>query len=862
MAMTGTRFLFRTFTLRHLLQNKLRNGLTIIGITLGVAILLAIQLANHTALEKFKQSVELVSGKANLEVVPTAAPTMKESIAVNIQWLWSEQDHSEQGQWVPIIEQTALPGNGERLLIHVLGVDMLSDFQFRPFEFLSGSEPTDPLSIFNQNRIYISQPLAKHLKITVNEKTTLLIDDTVKEVTVAGILKSTGLSQAYSGNLILMDIGNAQSVYGLEGKINRLDLSVPKDKLETIQARLADQLPSSITVQQPKQRGQQIEKMLKAFQLNLMALSFIALLVAMFLIYNTMSISVLRRRHDIGTLRALGVFKRQILALFGLEVLFHGVLGSLLGLGLGIFLAHKAVSGISSTVEILYTGMPVTGIELNTALLWQAFIVGVGLTLVAAIPPVLEAISVQPAEVTRRGSTDTQIATMARWLPLGSLLLWGIAFWAAQQPPVEGFPVFGHLASLFTVLGVALLMPKLLQIILSLLKPLLSLCFKAEGTIAVASLRGALGRTSVAVASLMVAIAMTISLAVMIGSFRETVQLWVHQTIQADLWIEPLWRTVSSNRRLSPDLAEKIKQVSGVELVDQFYEFPVVYNGQPANLATGNFKVLQKRGNLKFLSGEPTQTVIERTLNNNGMLVTEAFAYKHQLKEKDKITLNTPAGEKTFSIEGIYYDYASEHGYMIIDRTLYQQYYNDNSVTGIAVFLEEGIDATAKQQEIMQLTHHTGLINIVTRQGLREEVMRIFEETFSITYALHIISITVAILGIMNALFAMVLESKREFGILKYIGASAKQIQKIVLVEAGLLGLLGNITGVLVGLLLSVLLIYVINKQSFGWTILFTIPWDFIGQTIALIMFAALISGILPARFASKTLAPNVLREE
>lgn len=855
--MSGTLFLFKKFILRHLWKNKLRTTLTFVGIALGVAILLAIQLANHTSLVKFKQSIDLVSGKANLEIVPTAAPSMRESITQNLSWVWTEDV-----QWTPFLEQTAIPGNGERLLIHVLGVDMLSDYPFRPFQFTENGKPDNTLDIFNKHQIYISQPLAQQLNVSMNSTTTLLINNTPRQFTIAGILKEKGLSQAYNGYLVLMDISNAQLIYNMAGKLNRLDFIVPKDKLTHIQQKLSSQIPVGTTIQRPKRRGQQVEKMLKAFQLNLMALSFIALLVAMFLIYNTMSISIIRRRQEIGTLRTLGVFKHQLLLLFGAEVLFQGIVGSLLGIGLGILLAQKAVEGVSSTVEVLYTGMPITGIELDPVLLLQVFVIGVSLTFIASLPPIIEAITVVPAEATRRGSIEPKITALSSTLPIISLGLFGLAFWAAQQPPVEGFPIFGHLASLLTVLGVALIMPKLLQILLKLIKPLLNYFFNAEGTIAVASLQGAIGRTSVAVASLMIAIAMTISLAVMIGSFRETVQLWVKQTIQADLWIEPLWRTVSSNRRLSPNLAKQIKQLEGIQLVDEFYEFPVIFDEQPANLATGNFKVLQQRGNLKFLSGESTATVINRALKTNGMLITETFAYKHNLTQGDSITIDTPIGKKSFTIEGVYYDYASEHGYMIIDRELYQDYYNDDSVTGIAVFLDKNIDADKKREEIIHLTDNGTLIKILTQQGLRQEVMRIFEETFSITYALHIISITVAILGILNALFALVLESKREFGILKYIGASTKQIYKIIIIEAGLLGFLGNITGLGVGLLLSVLLIYVINKQSFGWTIQFSIPWDFIVQTIILVMVTSILSGVIPARLASNILAPNVLREE
>ncbi len=855
--MAGFRFLLRNFTLRSLLRNRLRSALTVLGIMLGVAILLAINLANHTALERFRQSVDIVSGQTNLEILPTAAVAMDEVILADLHWIWDEG-----GTYAPVLVQTAVAAEGGRGIMQVLGVDMVSDYRHRPFQWADGGEPDDPLSIFNRNRLYTGYEFAKDRGLRVGSTLPLLINDRVHEFTVAGILAQGGLGAVYDGNLLLMDISTAQVVYDFRGRINRIDLIVPDDRLAEVKARLADTLPDGLTVQSPERRGQQVAKMLRAFQLNLMALSFIALLVAMFLIYNTMSISVIRRRPEIGTLRALGTPRRRIMALFLLEALVQGVVGSLLGVGLGILLAFQAVEGVSATVETLYTGMPVTGVDVSAAVVLRAFFIGVGLTLLAALPPVFEAASVHPAEATRRAQFESRILQVSGKLPLVSIILWALAFWASGQPPVEGFPVFGHAASLLTVLGFALVMPLVLMALFRVLRPVMRFFFGAEGALSVENLKGSLGRTSVAVASLMVAIAMTVSLAVMIGSFRETVKVWVQQSITADIWIEPLWRKLNTSRRLSPEISGRLAQIEGVAFVDDFLEFPIEYGGDPANLAVGDFDVFAQKGNLIFLDGEPTRQVIERAICSQGAIITEPFAYRHGIGKGDTVTLDTPRGEAELLVEGVYYDYASELGYIVIPWTVYHQYYEDHSLSGIALYLDEGADAAVVRREIVDALGGETRVSIMTRQGLREEVLRVFDETFAITYALHVISITVAILGIMNALFTLVLESRREFGILKYIGATAGQIRKMVLIEAGVLGLLGNFAGLAVGFLLSFLLIYVINRQSFGWTIQFAVPLDFLVQTFLLIMVTAILSGLFPARLAAKTVAPAVLREE
>ncbi len=850
-------FLTRAFIVRNLMQNKLRLLLTILGIMLGVAILLAINLANHTSLERFKQSLDLVAGQTNLEISPVAAYDMDETLLFTLPWVWEKQGH-----FTPVIVQTAVPADGSRHLIYVLGVDMLADFRYRPFEWETTGQPGDPLDILKRNRVYVGHSFAKQNQLKIGNTLNLLIHDRQQSFEVAGILAEKGLSAAYDGNFIMMDIATAQTVFHMPGRINRVDLIVPTEQRAQVQQRLKKELPPGLQVTVPERQGQQAEKMLKAFQLNLMALSFIALLVAMFLIYNTMSISIIRRRTDIGTLRALGTARWQIMALFLSEALVQGIAGSLLGCGFGVFLATQAIKGVSSTVEILYTGMAVSGVEISGPILLQAFLLGVGLTVLSALPPVLEAASVSPAEATRRGSFESKVQNLSAILPVISLILWGLAYWAAQQPSVDGFPIYGHTASLLTVLGVALVMPWFLKYTLRLLKRPMKGLFGAEGRLAVENLQGALARTSVAVASLMVAIAMTVSLAVMIGSFRTTVKAWVQQSIQADIWIEPLWRKLNAKRRINPEVSKKIRSIEGIAYVDNFLEFPIEYNGQPANIAVGEFDVFAKKGNLQFLDGEATRDVMNRALKEDAVIVTETFAYHHHLKKGDTVTLETPQGPLTRPIAGIYYDYASEHGYIVMPWTLYRQHYEGNLLSGIAIYLEKGVQPETVRAEISQrLDNQTGL-NIVTQQGLRQEVIRIFDQTFAITYALHVISITVALLGIMNALFALVLESRRDFGILKYLGATVQQIRRIVLIEAGLLGFLGNLAGLAVGFALSFLLINVINRQSFGWTIQFHWPLDFLVQTFALIMITAIISGLFPAHLAGKTLAPNALRDE
>ncbi len=855
--------LYHTFILRGLLQNRIRSGLTIIGIALGVAILLAINLANNTALERFRESLDLVSGKANLEIRSVSGQGFDEAHLRDLRWVWQAQ-----GKYTPLIEESAAwPASAlnqqDGFPVHILGVDMLADAAFRTAEPDVSQAPEHFLDIFNRRQVWVAQALAEKQRLQRGESFQLLINDRLERVEVAGVISPEGLGRAYSGNLILMDISTAQDLLGMQGRISRIDLIVPEATLTAALDKLQKDLPQSLIAQRPRRRGEQVQKMLSAFQYNLTALSFVALLVGMFLIYNAMSLSIIRRRSEIGTMRALGASRRQIFKLFLMEAATLGFIGTLIGIGLGLGLANASIDAVSSTVQTLYTGQPVSRLIINPVILLTVFLLGISLSILAALPPVLEAVSIAPAEATRRASYELKVARGSGKLALAGVLLLALAWIASLQPSLGNLPLFGYLAALLVVLGAALLMPLLTSFSLRLAEPLLQSLLGVEGKLADVSLQGALGRTAVAVASLMIGIAMMVSLAVMIGSFRETVVTWVHQTLKADLFIESASRTVSKQvGSIRPDVVGQVRAVPGVQAVDAFREIPIEYNDRPANLGAGDLDILMEHGNLLFLGNENPKTVFRRVQARPSAIISESFATHHRVSTGDTITLTTPKGLLKLPVAGVYYDYASELGYIILPKALYREYYQDDSLSSLAVYLRPGESTEAAQARIIRALPDDVQLTIRTNRELREEVLRIFDNTFAITYALHGIAIAVAILGVMNTLFALVIASRREFGILKYLGASQNQIRKMVLIQAGLLGVLGNLAGLGVGFLLSLLLIYVINKQSFGWTIQFSIPAEFLVKSFFLILFTAILSGILPARMATKTLAPEVLRAE
>lgn len=860
--------------LRSLWQNKLRTALTILGVALGVGILLAINLANDMTLANFRDSMDKVSGKSNLTIVPTQSDVLDERLLEGLRWVWLIPGDASSSRFAPMIEQTALWSGKTPLpmavgdspseeMVRILGMDMLSSVRDADRGMNLIAQTRSPLDILRSHHVFVGERLAKAHHLKPGGNFSLFLNDRTAAFTVAGILSETGLGNAYNGSLVLMDLSTAQEAFDMKGRLSKIDLVVPEDHLTAIQQKIQSQLTGGVSVERPSQRSAQVEKMIRSYQYNLTTLSFIALLVGVFLIYNTMSITIIRRRPEIGTLRAIGFSRGHIFSLFLVEALIIGILGTLLGIGFGAVLSKFAVKAVATTVATLYTGQILDIFSINPWVLLQAFAFGLLMTIFGALAPVWEATTVPPAEASRKASYESRIIQAAGKLSLLGLALAGLALLAALQSPIDGLPVFGFLSAFLTILGAALWMPLLLKFSLNALSPWLKRFFRIEGRLAGLMLQGALGRTAVAVASLMIGIAMMVSLAVMISSFRQTVITWVQQTLKADLWIEPVSRLGGKQTgRINLKSVDIIRNLPGVAAVDAFYEFPLNYHGNPTHLGIGDFSVLARHGNLLFMNQEKASDVLRRTLDHPSVIVTEAFSTRNHVQQGNSIQFQTPSGLKTFKVEAVYYDYSSDLGYIVMPRVWYRKFYKDERISNLAVYLKQGVNPEQLRDQIQKQLKGQSLLHIRSNRELREEVLRIFDRTFAITYALHFIAIAVALLSVMNALFAMVLEARREFGILKYLGAENRQIGKIVLVKAGLLGLFGNISGLSIGFLLSFLLIHVINKQSFGWTIRLEIPWIFLLQSFLLVMGTSILSGWIPARIASRTPSPQVIKSE
>jgi putative ABC transport system permease protein len=383
-----------------------------------------------------------------------------------------------------------------------------------------------------------------------------------------------------------------------------------------------------------------------------------------------------------------------------------------------------------------------------------------------------------------------------------------------------------------------------------------------EGKLASQYLRDSMARTVITIAALMTALSMLISISIMILSFRKTVDLWVEQSLNGDVFIFPGSYSITGYSALLPlEVSRDLPSLPGVKAVDSFRALEVEYQGLPALIAAVNGQVFLNMKVIRFTKGNP-QAILTQFAAGQSVLVTESFSLRHRVEAGDRIRLNTPRGKKEFLISGVFYDYSTDWGLVLMEKRLYQSLWNDETIHSAGIYLNEGVSLEAFKETVRERYSKPYRLFLVSHRELRNEILKIFDQTFAITYSLEFIAIIVAILGIINSLNALIIERQRDIGILRAVGGFRRQIEKTVLIEAGMIGFFSLILGLLCGFLLSILLIYVINRQSFGWTIQFSIPpWSLIESGLV-VMITSIGAGLIPARRAAKMRAVESLRME
>lgn len=843
---------------RYLRFHRWQSLLMVLGIALGVAVVVSIDLANASAGRAFELSTETVAGKTTHQV-----QSQRNGVAEELYRNMRKEQVVDLA--TPVIsEYVTSPQIGSQPL-QLLGIDPFSDSPFRSFLGQANTVNLPDLANLSgfftrPGAVLISKNIASQYKLNPGDEIDLIVGGYTRKVFIAGILVPVDtLSRRTLDGLILADISTAQEITGMIGLFSRIDLILPDDDPRAVQ-RLSSWLPSGYQLVSSTAQTSTIQQMTAAFKLNLSALSLLALVVGLFLIYNTMTFSVVQRRAFFGTLRCLGVTRQEIFLMVVGEAFLIGLLGGLFGIVLGLVLGRFTVSMVTQTVNDLYFATTVRDVGIDPLSLLKGGLLGVITSLVTAAFPALEAASVPPrAALLRSGLESKARSSVGTAGILGFLIgVLGIAlFFFPTRSLLVGFG-----GTLLVVFGFALLSSMSLVLLMRGFVPLTGRLFGFIGRMAPRNLVNALSRTAVAVAALMVSVAVTIGVSLMIDSFRTTVVTWLEQTLQSDVYVSvPGFNATHATAVIDSRVVDIVHSWSAIDRVDALRTISVGSQIGRVNLsATDNVQLGNER---IFLSLVGQREDIWKSMMSGAVLVSEPFANRLGLHQAGgSIWLDTLQGRKSFPVIGIYADYASSEGTVMMAMDVYRTIWQDTTITALGLHLKPGLDPDAVSAELQPHLQQIQQVLVRPNQALRKDVMEVFDRTFAITVALRLQATVVAFIGILNALLLLQFEKQREVGILRALGLTGRQLWQLVMVETGLMGFAAGLLALPTGYALAVILVYVINRRSFGWTLQLSVTPQIFLQALAVAVVAALVAGIIPAYKLSRMSAAEVIRNE
>lgn len=845
--------LFRWQLLRYLAQHPLLAALNVATVALGVALYLAIQVANQSANQAFAASVELVAGKAQLEV-RAPAENLPDDLFPKI----ARQPGIAAA--TPIVRGFVTLPQFPGEYLDLLGVDLFTNEPFRTFQLTDFRTEQFDLQewLRGPRTIALSEGFARQHRLHAGDQITIQHNGKTVRLTIAFLMRQHPGDLAPDSHFAAMDIGWAQELLGRSGTLNSISLRLTNSaNTQKVADELRKVVPADVTVTAPAQRGSEVDKMLAGFQLNLTAMSLVSLLVGMFLIYNTIEASVVRRRREIGILRSLGASRAEVRWLFLGEAAVLGAIGIGLGIVGGFFLARLLVGAVAETISSLYVLVSVQQILIAPWVWLSAIMLGFASVLGAAWLPAQAAAATNPVEALHHGQRIERSAHLSLHWILGGLCSLGAAIVLSLLALHTGPPWLGFGAAFFVLAGFSLVAPEMIACFSRALRR--SKLRRVEPRLAAENLGRALLRNSITIAALAAAVAMTVGVAVMVFSFRQTVGSWIEQTLVADLFIGPAANEIAGPTSFMPsDAIRYLEKNPAVTAVDTFRSVQLPFRDTTIEVAVISGS---NRRNLRFLDGSEDQ-ILPRFYREKSVLISESFARRFHLAAGEELHLPTPQGLVAFPILGVFYDYTNDRGLAFLSAKNFANLWHDDRVNSVAVYLRKAVSAPAVADAFRRRFSTRGEFSVYSNRALRRRIFEIFDQTFAVTYVLRTITVIVAVIGIFLGLTTLVAERSRELGVLRAIGASARQVQRFLLWESGMIGLLASVLGIASGLCLAVVLTGVINRAFFGWTIQLAFPWASLAWTPLWIIAAAVVAGSIPAWRAGRLNVAEAIRSE
>ncbi len=838
-------------TTRYLLRHRWQLALSVLGVALGVAVVVAIDLANDSAQRAFAHAAQTIAGRTTHQIVG-GPQGVDEQLYRRLRVELGVRDSA------PVIEAYGRLPQHEDMRVQLLGVDPFAEAPFRDYvgEGTTGDDVI-PRLIATANGVVMTETTAQRLGVVTGGSVVLNIGGQARRLTLIGVLKLQDKTTRQAlDNVFIADIASAQEVLGRQGYLSRIDLILEKSAAgAAMTERIRALLPEGTALLSAESRTENLSQMTRAFELNLQALSMLALVVGMFLIYNAMTFSVVQRRGLFGTLRAIGVSRRQLFMLILSEALVIGIVGILLGMILGVLLSQGLLQIVVRTINDLYFAVVVQDFSMSSLPLLKGGVLGVGATLLVALLPALEATATPPRAVLSRSHIETRLRGHLPWLVLAGALV--VVLGAAVMSWPSKNLVLSYAGLFMFICGYALLVPAATVILIRLFQPAAAMVFGLMGRMALRGVVVSLSRTGIAIAALAVAVASTIGVGIMIDSFRGSVDAWLTNILPADIYVSPAG---PAGVDIKPAVVSRLAAAPGVLEVSNGKHVFIQNETGVTELFILN-PASRSVAHVRFKSGEPAQ-VWPAFLDGGAVMVSESYAYRHDIKVGDRIVLRSDRGPHAFPVAGIYYDYGSDQGVVTISRRSYEQFWDDRGIGSMGLFLAPGADREALIARLRDELENEQSLLIRSNRRLQESALEVFDRTFTITQVLRLLAILVAFVGILSALGAMQLERARELAVLRCIGLTPRQLWGLVVAESGFTGLAAGLFAIPLGLVMAYVLIEVINPRAFGWTMDLSVDSALLAQALLLALSAAVLAGLYPAWRMARTRPAMALREE
>ena len=850
--------LFTWFSLRHLGSQWARTLAVLLGIALGAAVFTSVRLAVHATLESFTQSMDRIAGGSDLTLIHPGGRVPDHLTTALMR-------HPAVRTAAPVLSTYVRPADRETPFL-LIGLDPILDRDLRSWTVKASD--TARLRkwsdlIAQPGSMVIGQRLSRDFDWMPGQKVQVTHSNRTASFIVLATLAPDGLALVEGERIALCDIATFQELTGLFGQVDRIDLKLAAGTTTETAASLAELLPRGVVIGSPSARSESGRGMIRAYQISLTFLSFISLFVGMFLVYSLVALNAAKRRPELAAMRAMGASQTMLFALFVGEGAFIGLGGWLLAIPFSSLLVPYLLAGVSRTVSMLFVRVPVDQMPLSSWEVLVSFGVTIAVAMLAALQPAREAMQVQPRE-----ALDVDPAAILRTRPIHSMARTGVGllllvYPIARLPSPLAISLPGYLAALFLFLGFALMTPLLLRYFGGFLAPILLRLGGQPAFMAARYLRQSGVQTAISVGALITAVALFTALVVMIHSFRGTVALWVQQSIAGDLYIRP--KLAELNRFRDPLPARAVATIQALPMPVRLVpirRMELRVNGHTHIFEAMDYDRYAQRSGFVWMGGN-TERIEADLIAGNGVVVSEVFANITGLKPGDRYRVQIGSQLLDEPILGVFRDYRTRGGAVYYSLTRYQKRFSDQEWSGVQVnFPVAAPDLTAAMDKAKSLIQACcgEVLEMVEGSRLRRAVLQIFDETFAITTVLLLIALAVAALGIATTLAILVLQRQRQLNTIRAIGGNTGQLRCMILWEAGLIVLTGQTAGLICGFILSIILIYVVNLQSFGWTFIYRVDWVNLATALPLIFAAALAAALPAVRLALNTSPATLLK--